>query len=237
MEIKTDTTVGEVVRLNFKTAQLFDKHRIDFCCGGDISLSKACDDTGVDVYHLMDEINTLLKVNDPESKYIEGLGPDQLCDYIVGRHHSYLKEYIPFLQQKLQKLCDVHGMGHPELFKINTLFETMAGNLASHLEKEENTLFPLIRRFTLHQKMGTEDSAGLAEMHKLITALEQEHQAEGERLGAIAELSDSYTIPPDGCNTFAITYKTLQEFEKDLHRHIHLENNVLFEKVLNPKQA
>lgn len=233
MEIKTNTTVGEIVRLNFKAAPLFDKYRIDFCCGGNISLSEACIGSEAVLDTLMLEIDTLLKVKDPESKYIEGLGLDQLCDYIISRHHSYVSENIPFLQQKLQKLCDVHGVAHPELFEIKALFETISGNLTTHMKKEELILFPLIRKIVVQRKEGKGDSAGVGEAQRTITELESEHQAEGERFGAIAGLSNNYMVPPDGCTTFEVTYRTLQEFEQDLHRHIHLESNVLFKKAMD----
>ena len=231
MEIQISTTIGEIVRLNFKAAQLFDKHRIDFCCGGDISLSEACSHSEVDLNMLMTEIEALLKVRDSESTYIEGMSLDQLCDYIVNRHHSYVNENIPFLQQKLQKLCDVHGMGHPELFEINKLFGIVAGNLADHMKKEELILFPLIREMTSHQKKASGDHVDPGDVQKTIIELEFEHQKEGERFKTIADLSNSYTVPPDGCQTFDVTYRTLHEFEQDLHRHIHLENNVLFKKA------
>jgi regulator of cell morphogenesis and NO signaling len=231
MEIKTDTTIGEVVRLNFKAAQLFEKHQIDFCCGGDKTLGKACSDSGVDFSTLNGEIEELLKSNDPESKYIDGLGMDQLCDYIVSRHHSYVAENIPFLKQKLQKLCDVHGSHHPELFEINKLFGLVAENLAAHMDKEEQILFPILRKLAQQLKSGTPDSEEVEKARLSIAELEEEHTAEGERFGEIAKLSNQYTMPPDGCNTFDVTYRTLKEFEQDLHRHIHLESNVLFKKA------
>jgi regulator of cell morphogenesis and NO signaling len=231
MEIKTDTTIGEVVRLNFKAAQLFEKHQIDFCCGGDKTLGKACSDSGVDFSTLNGEIEELLKINDPESKYIDGLGMDQLCDYIVSRHHSYVAENIPFLKQKLQKLCDVHGSHHPELFEINKLFGLVAENLAAHMDKEEQILFPVLRKLAQQLKSGTPDSEEVEKARLSIAELEEEHTAEGERFGEIAKLSNQYTMPPDGCNTFDVTYRTLKEFEQDLHRHIHLESNVLFKKA------
>ena len=232
MEINTNTTIGEIVRLNFKASQLFDKHHIDFCCGGDITLAQACSNSGVDVNTLMIEIDALLKVNDPESKYIESLGLDKLCDYIVDRHHSYVNENIPFLNQKLQKLCDVHGSFHPELFEIKKLFGIIAGNLADHMKKEELILFPLIRKMATQQREGSTDHTDLADIQKTIAELELEHQAEGERFKNIADLSNNYTVPPDGCNTFDVTYRTLKEFEQDLHRHIHLESNVMFKKSI-----
>ena len=231
MEFKTSTTVGEIVRLNFKAAQLFENHQIDFCCGGDKTLGKVCSESGVDFSTLNEEIEEILKVKDPESKYIESLGMDQLCDYIVNRHHTYVAENIPFLQQKLQKLCDVHGSHHPELFKINELFGLVAGNLVLHMKKEELILFPVLHKLAAQVKTGTIDPEALKSARLTIAELDDEHEAEGNRFGEIAKLSNSYTMPPDGCNTFDVTYRTLKEFEQDLHRHIHLESNVLFKKV------
>jgi regulator of cell morphogenesis and NO signaling len=156
---------------------------------------------------------------------------DQLCDYIVSRHHSYVAENIPFLKQKLQKLCDVHGSHHPELFEINKLFGLVAENLAAHMDKEEQILFPVLRKLAQQLKSGTPDSEEVEKARLSIAELEDEHTAEGERFGEIAKLSNQYTMPPDGCNTFDVTYRTLKEFEQDLHRHIHLESNVLFKKA------
>ena len=231
MEIKTSTTVGEIVRLNFKAAQLFENHQIDFCCGGDKTLGKACSESGVEFSTLNVEIEEILKIKDPESKYIESLGMDQLCDYIVNRHHSYVNENIPFLQQKLQKLCDVHGSHHPELFKINELFGLVAENLALHMKKEELILFPILHKLAGQLKSGTMDQEAVKSAELTIAELDDEHVAEGNRFGEIAKLSNNYTMPADGCNTFDVTYRTLKEFEQDLHRHIHLESNVLFKKV------
>ena len=231
MEIKTTTTVGEIVRLNFKAAQLFENHQIDFCCGGDKTLGKACSESGVDFNTLNEEIEEILKIKDPESKYIESLGMDQLSEYIVNRHHTYVAENVPFLQQKLQKLCDVHGSHHPELFKINELFGLISENLALHMKKEELILFPILHKLAEQLKSGTMDPEAVMKAEKTIAELENEHEAEGNRFGEIAKLSNHYTMPPDGCNTFDVTYRTLKEFEQDLHRHIHLESNVLFKKA------
>lgn len=236
MEIDNNTKVGEVVRLNFKTAQLFEKYGIDFCCGGDTALSEACNNSNADIDELITEITTQLKVNDAETRYIEQLDLGLLCDYIIARHHSYVSDNIPFLKQKLQKLCDVHGSNHPELFEINELFGTMADNLVAHMEKEEGIVFPGIHSMVKQAKEGSVNSDENVEVRNVIAELEEEHQGEGERLGKINALSNGYTLPPDGCNTFQVTYQTLQEFEQDLHRHIHLENNILFKKAVQLEQ-
>ncbi len=232
MEINALTSVGEIVKANFKTARIFEKNSIDFCCGGGISLAEACEKAKVDQNELLPELQSLLKQNDPDSKYIDSLQLNELCDYIEKRHHTYVNENMPFLQLKLQKLCDVHGENHPELFEIKELFKGAAENLSMHMKKEELILFPLIRKL-VKLKLGSIDKKEeLGNLSENIEMLDEEHQTEGERFEKISSLTSSYTCPPDGCGTYSVTYQTLKEFEDDLHRHIHLENNILFKKAL-----
>lgn len=231
MEINSASIVGDVVKANYKTAQVFERNRIDFCCGGRASLDEACRKSGTDLGQLLSELESQASSGDPDSAYIDGLAPDELCDYIEKRHHAYVRGTIPFLSQKLDKLCKVHGSNHPELFEVRDLFHTAAGNLAEHMQKEERDLFPEIRRMTNSDKNRPVAGNVLAGAAGQLSTLEDEHRAEGERFEKISALSGGYTCPPDGCNTFRVTWKTLSEFEQDLHRHIHLENNVLFGKV------
>ncbi len=232
MDIRPETRIGDIVKVNFKTAQIFDKHRIDFCCNGGNSLSEACDKSNTDIDKILPELEALVLVNDPDSNYMNGLSLDALCDYIEQRHHTYVRESIPFLQQKLEKLCDVHGDHHPELFEIKTLFNGAVENLNAHMEKEELILFPYIRKMVIYQNGKLEAGNEFGEVMSTIDLMGKEHQTEGERFERISRISEGYTCPPDGCNTFQVTYQTLKDFEQDLHRHIHLESNILFQKAV-----
>jgi regulator of cell morphogenesis and NO signaling len=232
MGINTNTSVGDIVKVNFKTAQIFEKNSIDFCCGGGVSLGEACSKANVDIDQLIPELESLVLLNDPDSKYIDGLELNELCDYIEKRHHSYVSETIPFLQQKLQKLCDVHGDNHSELFEVKELFDGAAENLSAHMKKEELILFPYIRKMAKYIREDLNGKSEFGEALKTIELMNEEHQTEGERFEKISTLTSSYTCPPDGCGTYQVTYKTLKDFEIDLHRHIHLENNILFKKAL-----
>ncbi len=173
-----------------------------------------------------------MQKEDQDSNFIESLSLAGLCDYIVKTHHTYVMEAMPFLQQKLQKLVDVHGENHPELQEVHASFMEAAANLSAHMKKEELILFPNIRQMEKYRIEGgvRPDNIGLAS--SAINQMEAEHQVEGERFMKLSEITKGYEVPPDGCNTFEVTYKTLDEFEKDLHRHIHLENNVLFPKAI-----
>jgi len=232
MEIKLDSKVGDIVKANFKTAQIFDKNNIDFCCGGGISLEAACRKSEIDVDKLIPELEALVVLNDPDSKYIDSLELDELSDYIIKRHHSYVNENVPFLLQKLEKLCNVHGENHPELFEIRELFEGAATNLKDHMNKEESILFPYIKELiSLEDKQENLENQ-IGGLFETISSLEEEHQVEGARFEKISRLTNQYICPPDGCNTYKVTLQTLKDFEQDLHRHIHLENNILFKKAL-----
>ncbi|MDF1576245.1 MAG: iron-sulfur cluster repair di-iron protein [Bacteroidales bacterium] len=236
MEINAHSKIGDIVKTNFRTARIFEENSIDFCCGGNISLEEACSRSNVDLHTLLPSLEEMVAANDPDSKYINDLELDELCDCIEKRHHSYIREHTPFIQQKLKKLCEVHGDHHPELFELKQLFDGAAGNLSAHMQKEEMVLFPFIRQMIKQKKgeAGTRISSG--GILQPISQMEEEHQIEGDRFRKISSLSSSYTTPPDGCNTYRISYQELDEFEKDLHRHIHLENNILFVKAQQLEQ-
>ena len=231
MRITQETTVGETVRKNFTTARIFEAHKIDFCCGGNISIREASEQAGVDPEVLMLKLNAVLALEDKDSVSIEKLSLRNLSDHIITAHHTYVNGTIPFLLQKLQKLCEVHGENHPELFEVKAQFTDAGGNLSSHMHKEESILFPYIREMEAAQAANgklPEDPR----VERTIREMMEEHQTEGDRFMKISEITHQYQVPPDGCSTFEVTYRTLEEFEKDLHRHIHLENNVLFPKAV-----
>ncbi|MDP2722273.1 MAG: iron-sulfur cluster repair di-iron protein [Bacteroidales bacterium] len=230
--ITPDTSIGEIVRMNFRTAQWFSDHHIDFCCGGNISISQACEKSDLSANVLIEEISAILQQDDPDSKYIDLMELDELCTYIIRRHHSYVNEKMPFILRNLDKLCEVHGENHLELFEINTLFNQVATNLTAHIKKEELILFPFISRMAKNHQVQYNKAITKGKLATTISEMEQEHTSEGGRFDSISRLSGHYKTPPDGCSTFKVTYQALQEFEQDLHRHIHLENNILFKKAV-----
>jgi regulator of cell morphogenesis and NO signaling len=185
----------------------------------------------------MAELNASLQKEDQHSGFIESLSLTGLCDYIVKTHHSYVNEAMPFLLQKLQKLIDVHGEHHPELHEVHASFLDATTRLRTHMEKEETILFPYIRQMEKYRLEGASRPGNIGLARSAISQMEEEHQVEGARFKSLSEITNGYDVPPDGCNTFDVTYRTLEEFEKDLHRHIHLENNVLFPKATKLEKA
>lgn len=229
MIITPDTYIGEIVKMNFKTALLLQENNIDYCCGGSRTLAAACAEAGVDTEHLITRLKQIAESHDPDSDYINTLSLSELSDYIVKRHHSYVRKNIPFLSESLDKICNVHGTKHPELFRIRELFNESAGELTMHMQKEEIMLFPYIKKM---EAAKTADHlparAPFGSVSNPIKMMIAEHETEGERFDLIAEISGNYSIPADACNTYKATLGSLKEFESDLHRHIHLENNILF---------
>lgn len=233
MIITSDTLVGDVVKQNLKAAPIFHENNIDYCCGGRKSISAACDEARVEPEQLIAQLKELTGPVDPDTAYINNLGLDELADYIVRRHHSYVKENIPFLKASLEKICSVHGNHHPELFEIATLFNESAGELTMHMQKEEIMLFPYIRKMANAKRDGSPiNGAVFGSVSNPIEMMMSEHDNEGRRFETIADLSKNYEIPEDACNTYRATLNQLKEFEDDLHRHIHLENNILFPKAI-----
>ncbi len=177
----------------------------------------------------MEELEGVLSTSTNQSIDYKSWPLDLLAEYIEKTHHRYVEEKIPVIRQFLDKLCSVHGERHPELFKINELFRASAGELASHMKKEELMLFPFVKRM-VKAKLDNEaiQSPQFGTVENPIAMMMEEHDTEGERFREIAELTNNYTPPADACNTYKVTFAMLDEFEKDLHLHIHLENNILF---------
>jgi regulator of cell morphogenesis and NO signaling len=232
MVITNNSLVSEIVRENFKTAQIFEENNIDFCCGGNITLHEASERNNMKAQELIALIAPVMETQDRDSKFIENLPLDQLCNYIEETHHAYINDKAPFIQQKLEKLCNVHGDNHPELFEVKELFDGAVGNLTAHMQKEEMILFPHIRNLVKAKNGQIDEVPGMGNILGPISVMKQEHEIEGERFRKLTGLTNHYTIPDDGCNTYEVTYKALKNFDKDLHRHIHLENNILFPKAI-----
>ncbi|SDZ97416.1 regulator of cell morphogenesis and NO signaling [Flavobacterium gillisiae] len=233
METLEKITIGEYVAKDFRTAALFSKYGIDFCCKGNRTVEEVCEKKAVQPADLQIEIDAILNTKSDSGIDFNAWPLDLLADYIEKTHHRYVEEKTPTLIQFLDKLCKVHGASHPELFEINELFKGCAGELAQHMKKEELMLFPFIKKMvtaSISDELIAQPHFGTVK--NPIAMMMAEHEAEGDRFAKIVELTNNYTPPADACNTYKVTFAMLQEFEQDLHKHIHLENNILFPKAV-----
>ncbi|WGH76248.1 iron-sulfur cluster repair di-iron protein [Tenacibaculum tangerinum] len=232
MVISNNKTVADYVTENIKTAHIFKKYGIDFCCGGGITVEKACAKNNVDQATLEQELAEVDVIKDVIEDY-DKWELDFLIVYIENIHHSYVRESLPIISQYATKVAKVHGHHYTEVVAINQLFHEVANELLSHLQKEEQVLFPYIKQLVKAKKEEVKNTTPAFEtVNNPIQIMEHEHENAGTIFKEISRLSHKYTPPEGACNTFRALYAKLDEFEQDLHKHIHLENNILHPKAI-----
>ncbi|OXA86438.1 iron-sulfur cluster repair di-iron protein [Flavobacterium hercynium] len=233
MENLKEKTIGSFVAEDFRTAAVFSKFKIDFCCKGNRTVTEVCEKQNIDADTLLQNVYDVLESDTSGNIDFNSWPLDLLADYIEKTHHRYVEEKSQVLLAFLDKLCKVHGANHPELFRINELFIGCAGELSQHMKKEELMLFPFVKRMVKTKESdGILTQPSFGTVSNPIAMMMHEHDGEGERFREIAELTNNYNPPADACTTYKVTFAMLKEFEEDLHKHIHLENNILFPKAV-----
>lgn len=210
--------VGAIVAEDYRRAHVMKQFGIEFCCGGGIALAEACERRQVDVEAV---VAAIADVGQTVARVPHGVGKwsdDLLMHYIEDTHHVYVRQAIPTLRAFTRKVAKVHGEAVPELVEVADTFEAMAAEMEAHMAYEEEVLFAAIRR--------QPDSAS-----ELVDRAEEEHVAVGDAMHRIRELTGNYTPPDWACATYRAAFALLEEFESDLHAHVHLENNVLFARL------
>lgn len=226
------TTVGAVVADDYRTARVFENHGIDFCCGGKSTLEAICREKGIDPARLQTELVGVKDTPAERGHNYAAWALPFLADYIVNTHHVYLNENTDQIAAYALKIAGVHGDRHPEAIEIAAIFGKIATDMAAHLREEEEVLFPAVKRIEAARIAGQTPSTKDAEtLRASLDRLDQDHQEIGDAVHAIRHLAGEYVVPADVCNTFAVTWRKLEEFEDDLHKHVHLENNILFPKA------
>ncbi|MEP2024489.1 MAG: iron-sulfur cluster repair di-iron protein [Reichenbachiella sp.] len=231
MQINKKETIAKIVRQDYRAAQVFSANGLDFCCGGKVPLEEACEKHDLDLDVLLNELNAVINKDQVDESY-ESWTSTKLINHIVDVHHRYIEDTVPYLSRLLNKIAIVHGEGHPELEQIRDIFDEATDALYDHMKKEELILFPAIESIE-HAKANNKQLPPFpfGSISNPIMAMEGEHDFEGDAFKQIAALSQNFTPPEDACNTYHVAFSKLQEFVSDLHRHIHLENNILFENA------
>ncbi len=230
------TTIGEIVATDFRTARVFEHFGIDFCCGGRRSIAEACERAALDPQTVERALLALPPVAEHDDSDLTRWSADRLIEHILTNHHAYVRAALPSIGRQLAKLVEVHGQRHPELARIAASFDHMSRDLLQHMMKEERVLFPYIRELgSAHRGESSQSPFGTVE--NPIRMMEREHREAGDELRLIRELTSGYVPPAEGCPTYRVCFAQLAEFERDLHRHVHLENNVLFPKAIELERA
>ncbi|ABF39370.1 protein of unknown function DUF542, ScdA-like protein [Candidatus Koribacter versatilis Ellin345] len=240
--VDTNKTVRDIaVELPY-APKVFEKLGIDFCCGGKRPLSEACHASGIAVGEVVNHLESAEKAiqegRESAAKNWSISTVSEVLDQILSRHHVYVREESPRIQQLFAKVASKHGENHPELVQAKELFDALAGELMVHLMKEEQILFPYVRRMEESQVSGEPlPPSCFGTVRNPIQMMFMEHDSAGELLKEIRKQTNDLKAPPDACISFQSLYRDLLAFEADLHQHIHLENNVLFPKVLEMEGA
>ncbi len=229
----TDTrTIGEIVADNYHTADIFNKYGIDFCCGGGITLSEACKNKGVSINELSRAIREIDSLKTVSGDNFNAWEPAFLIDYIIGTHHSFVRNKVVEIAAYAEKVASVHGERLPVNIEIYKKFTALTSELLQHLQDEEQIVFPLIRSIARKRKKGIDlTDEELTELKEQLDLMVGDHDGAGDIMAEIRKLSNNFTPPEDACTTFRIFYQNLEGFENDLHKHVHLENNILFKKA------
>ncbi|MCG2462533.1 DUF542 domain-containing protein [Flavobacteriaceae bacterium F89] len=226
-----ERSIGQIVADDYRSAAVFDRYGIDFCCNGDQSLETACQQKQLDIVELRKLLHTTLLGPKPKPTDFKSWPLDLLINYIEKKHHRYTVEKIPVIHRYLNDICREYGAQHPELNQIFEIFITSSVELRVQMEMEELVLFPFIQKMlTAKYNSKTLHIPHFAPINIHVLALAHNHRIEGKRLRKIEALSHNYTPPEDSSKAYKKTFVLLREFYKDLQFHIHLENNILFPK-------
>lgn len=233
MKVDKENKIGEIVANDFRTAGIFEAFGLDFCCGGGRELDKLCEEKQIDVSEVLNKIQALDHFDNTNNDFNDW-SLDKLIDYIENTHHRYVEEKMPVIDAFLDKLSRIHKLKHPELVEVNKLFKSSKADLAQHMKKEELILFPYIKKMLRSEIDGTTfENPSFNSVSYPIQSMFADHNNEGQRFEKMAELTDNFKVPEDGCRTYFVAMNMLKEFEEDLHIHIHLENNLLFPKAID----
>lgn len=228
-----NATLKSIVKDDFRAAAVFEKFSLDFCCGGGVTIEQACSKKGLDPALVYAELQELDQNSAGQTPTFSAWPSDELITYIVSVHHKFVREAIPVLLMHTQKVATVHGERHPEVVEIARHFNAVAQDMKAHMMKEEQVLFPYILELVKAKRNGTAVAGSpFGGVQNPIRMMEMEHQAAGDEMAAIRSLTANYTPPDDACTTYRVSFRELQLFEEDLHRHVHLENNILFPKAI-----
>lgn len=216
------------------TTRVFEEFKIDYCCGGRQLLDEACRAAGVDTGAVLNSLTKVMTKSEAADVAPEAMGPAALIDHILAKHHAFTARELARLEPLMEKVVTRHAEHHPELAGLQALFTTLVESLVPHMRKEENVLFPHIQ--ALERSKDLREPAPVPHFGTVrnpIRMMMAEHDADGDRLRQIREITNDYTVPDGACPSFTALYAGLEDLEKDLHRHIHLENNVLFPAATN----
>lgn len=230
-----EQTLASIVTAQHQTVPVLEKYNLDFCCKGKRTLEQACKEKGWLVEEVLKELESASELDTASATPFKEMNADELIQHILIRHHFYVKQSMPTIQEHITKVATKHGDRFPYMFEVLHLFIQLKNEMTMHLHKEEAILFPRIKEVASLHHFNQKREIDSNYIFGPVGVMEAEHDEAGKICSLIRELTNNYQPPADTCTTFKVTLAELKEFEEDLHRHVHLENNLLFplaEKML-----
>lgn len=235
-ELDMQHTISSMVAEDYRKAEVFSRFGIDYCCGGKRTLAEVCGQKGIEPQEVLEALEALHD-QAPDRYHYQEWELDFLADYIVNTHHTYVRDSLVFLDELSAKVTRVHGRSHPELTMISLHYQLLANEMRLHMYKEEEILFPYIRQMVRDAREGRPyKEPPFVSVSNPIAMMEKEHDSAGGAMQEIRSLSEEFTPPSGACNSYRVLYGKLREFEEDLHKHVHLENNILFPRAIEMEQ-
>jgi regulator of cell morphogenesis and NO signaling len=231
--LKLETEVGQWVAERPAASRVFEAFGIDYCCGGRVSLERACAARKINPRDILAQLEQSTAANEKGSESWLSAPLTALCNHIEQTHHAYLKTELPRLTAMIEKVIRAHGAKHPEMVQVQQSFADLRAELEPHMFKEEQILFPAIRRL---EQSAAPTIFPFGTIENPIRMMEHEHDNAGECLQRIRELTADFRVPDDVCNTYRALLDGLHTLEEDMHRHIHKENSILFPRAVKLEQ-
>lgn len=238
MNFNTETRVNEIALSDPGARRILEDAGVDYCCGGGKSLHDACMRANVPAEAILEQLRQNRKKTETDESGWKYAPLAALTRHIRERHHGYVRDVIPRLRGMLAKVREKHGSRHGEVGEIEKLFGDVAREMQMHMQKEEQILFPYIDALERAASgQGAIEPPFFQTVRNPIYSMMKEHDAAGELVRQIRTASNAYRTPEDACTTFQAAYQELEQFEKDLHLHVHLENNILFPRAVELEAA
>jgi regulator of cell morphogenesis and NO signaling len=224
-------TLAGIVMDDHRAATVLERYHLDFCCKGKRTLADACEEKNIPLSTIVAELGSIHRSGNTAQIHFQKMTADQLIDYIVSYHHGYVKQMMPQIYDHLERVAVKYGDRFPKMIEVFRLFAVIRNEMTMHMQKEELMLFPAIKKAerSFPVKDGLHVEAQI--IRGAVQQMEKEHDSAGEDMLAIQLLTNNYEAPEGACNTHQLSLAELKAFQEDLHRHVHLENNVLFPKA------
>lgn len=239
LEATAHHTLADIVLYNFRAAEVFEKMRLDFFCNGRQTIAEACQMKNLDTSDVIAQLNKAIRKRAKENETFNIWDLDFIIFYITEKHHTYTKNALRNINDYCYRIADLYGNSQPELWNLHSSFRDVAEMMQKHILEEERTIFPYLKKLSRHKLKpvaGSQQDNMVPDVYTFSLRLAEEHKLIIGAMEYIKHLTDDYYIPDYAGRTYKATFEELKRFEKDIHQHFHIENNILFPKAILLKE-